>query len=1349
MSLPNRSKTLPTIAVALIAALLSCASGALFGAPTALSDIPVYSASNVPANLMLALSVEYPTGNVAAYPGGDDYSATATYLGYFDNAKCYDYSAKDNYFYPVGAPGAKGCTGHWSGNMLNWATMTSLDEFRQALTGGYRVIDTTDTTVLQRSRITGQGSASNFPTKHIGKSANVDPSTVIGDAGFAAKSDVYLCAHAGSTEFTSGTDRGVFIGMTTSSDCSNTKLFFARVQACVPKMLEGNCNSAHKKTDYPNAGNYNKPEGLIQQNFERIRVGAAGYLTSLGLDHPNGIIRALIRDNGPTTYNGLGARLDNANKEWDKDTGIFVTNPNPDQITASVKVTGQTVARSGAINYLNQFGLVESSYETNDTLAELYWAALAYYKKVPLDATYSAAPKGSNTIELDGFPAIADPTKVTGPGADPIQYSCQSNSIVTIGDSHTWCDTRVPGSALDAKDEGGSTCTNHAPLAALTAKTTANGGTDPGLDASAYLKTIGDLPLIEKLGSTAASQTINQALGATDLSKTWEPNAPSGASYNMAGMAYYAHTKEQRPDIAKNNPAVDKITIDTYTVDVLEPGSYDGQPLSTNHGPIYDPANIKKNAGPNMYWLAAKYGGFDDVNNDGKPASPLTWHTNSSSVANKDYHPDNYFPGNRPDLIQSGLAQIFSRVASKKILSASGPGVAASRVLNPVSAAFNPPASSTGFPLYTTSYTPGDWTGDVCGYIATVDATTGTLTPASCSKNPLWTASSQLDILTQAPNSSGTPAGWDTGRRIVTWNGTTGIPFRYGSLASAKASLNNDPTLLSYLRGDKSNEGTKFRARRHILGDIVGSDAVLVQGAMSPAYTDTGNPGYSAYTTSVKSRKPIVYVAANDGMLHAFAADFSTGTAANPVAGGGNELFAYVPSFVIAGPSGTPNVDGMAALANLNGVTANTFAHHFYVDQTPQIADVDFGWTGSSTAGTPDWHTLLVGGLGKGGRGIYALDITSAPPALDTTSSAAAEAQIKKQVLWEFTDSDMGFTYGRPLIVKTRKYGWVVLVTSGYNNNVGSQTGKGHLYVLNAETGELLETLDTDAGDTGTPSGLGRATAFTRDLSDNTIEQVYAGDLLGNVWRFDLSGTGSGKYPAPVKLAQLLDKSNKPQPITTAPRVELDINSTGLDTRRWVFVGTGKFLDTSDLSDTQQQTMYALRDGTASAPSTTSLPLDRSSLAAVTDLTTGIAALGDSDAGWYYDLQGKTSGGATERIVIDPEAAAGQFEIAWASLVPTSDPCSFQGTIYAADFATGQTMLVGSGGASIASITTKTALTTLKMVQLPGSGSGSSATPSQIMLMYGESGLSVSTVKLKPSGGAASVTRVNWREVLE
>jgi len=337
-------------------------------AATPLSDLPLYSASNVPANLMLALSVEFPTGNVAAYTDTAGYKSSSTYLGYFDPKKCYDYDSTKNYFVPVALLGTSACAkttkaAHWSGNMLNWASMTALDEFRQALTGGYRVIDEANgVTVLQRSRRTSQGSNSNFPTKHLSASANVAPSTVVGDSTLAAASDVYIRSVNASnppTELGSGKDKGVFIEVSNNANFTDgggnsgktSTVYYARVQVCVPGMLESNCNSAHATSDYPGAGKYNKPEGLIQQNANRIRVGASGYVFNNGGNHPNGLVRALLRDNGPTSYNGFGARQDNPNKEWDKDTGVFVANPDPTSASAS------GVTNSGAINYLNQFGL--------------------------------------------------------------------------------------------------------------------------------------------------------------------------------------------------------------------------------------------------------------------------------------------------------------------------------------------------------------------------------------------------------------------------------------------------------------------------------------------------------------------------------------------------------------------------------------------------------------------------------------------------------------------------------------------------------------------------------------------------------------------------------------------------------------------------------------------------------------------------------------------------------------------------------------------------------------------------------------------------------------------------------
>jgi type IV pilus assembly protein PilY1 len=1313
----------------LLGFVLTLVSGLSSAATTTLSDVPVGTASNVPANLMLALSVEYPTGTVAAYKdaSGYTYSTTSPYLGYFDNAKCYDYitdasNSNAQYFAPIGSISSNGsCVdsknkSHWSGSMLNWATMTALDEFRQSLTGGNRSIDTTSTTVLLRSNLNSQSSTGNMPDRHIYAKGNVLPSTVIGDATYSGLSDVYIRSAGQGSNFLISDNSGFStgnIGTSSKPKNGNVTTYSVAVQACVTGMLETNCNSAHASTDYTNAGVYNKPDGLIQQNYTRIRVGAAGYVFASGDRAANGLVRALLRDNGPTTYNGNGARQTNTQSEWDAKTGIFAANPYP---TDTAKTPGATTpTQTGAINYLNKFGYA-NGYETYDTLADLYWASLAYLMKVQLDAGYTSGMSASGTLDTN-FPAFSG-TDLN----DPVQYTCQANAIVTIGDSHTWYDTRVPSS-------GGPT-PNTSTRAALTPVN--------GADAAKYVTALGNLPLIE---GASSPKTMASLFGSgTSLGSKFEPNGTSNATYNMAGLAYFAHTQDIRPDQAG------KQTVDTYTVDVLEPGPYDG----TSGKEIYNPAGFNTGggaAGPNMYWLAAKYGGFNDVNGDGIPANFLTWHTNTSTEAGKDLRPDNYFPGNRPDLIQSGLSQIFKKV-STTAQSAAGPGVTLSRVLtnvpaNASSAPYYSPVA--GFPIYTVSYTPTVWTGDVTGYVASASIP-GSVNPVTGSAS--WSAQTKLDALVKAQNTAKTTYGWDSGRRIMTYNGTKGVAFRYSSLSSSQQTAIGSANMVNYLRGDSSNESATYRTRTHVLGDVVHSEAVLVQNALSPKYSETTNPGYTAFATSVASRAPVVYAGANDGMLHAFAGDFSVPGSSNTYAGGGSELFAYVPSLTIGGPNSTPLIDGLPALGNLNGVSTNSYSHHFYVDETPQVADVDFNYTAlvipavQSTAASANWHTLLVGGLGKGGKGIYALDITNVPPAIDASSSTATtEGTLATQkVLWEFTAADMGYSYGAPIIAKTRKYGWVVLVTSGYNN----ASGNGHLYVLNAQTGALLETLNTPTtvGSAGNPSGLTQATAYTRDVSDNTIEQVYAGDLLGNVWRFDLSGATSAAYPAPTLLAQLTDSANHPQPVTTAPRVELDLTSSGLGTRRWVFVGTGKALDGSDLTTTQQQTMYGLRDGDSVNPSTTGLPITRDTptLHQITDLTKG-APVADTDAGWYYDLTG-TAGqnGATERIVVNPDSAAGTYVISWATMTPTSDPCTLAGSIYSVAFGSGQSVLVDGSGNIMSAVTALSAPTKLEQVQLPGTN--------QISLLYGQAGQPPQVVGMRQGGNNGTLQRVNWREII-
>ncbi|MFO1218197.1 MAG: PilC/PilY family type IV pilus protein [Burkholderiaceae bacterium] len=474
--------------------------------------------------------------------------------------------------------------------------------------------------------------------------------------------------------------------------------------------------------------------------------------------------------------------------------------------------------------------------------------------------------------------------------------------------------------------------------------------------------------------------------------------------------------------------------------------------------------------------------------------------------------------------------------------------------------------------------------------------------------------------------------------------------------------------LIEYTRGNRAKEDVTLRKRTSLFGDIINSEATYV-GAPPERYNNSTHPGFDAFkaTTAVASRTPMLYVGANDGMLHALNASTSTSD-------GGNEKWAYIPSFVLSGPSSpaNPQADGLAARASLG-----SFTHKYYVDQTPSVRSVNFAHTGVAPSGgfgsgSPDWRSLLVAGLNKGGRGYYAIDVTD--PAQWTS-----EANVASKVLWEFSDADMGLSYGRPMIVYTKKYGWVVIVTSGYNNTQGAvaDRGKGFLYVLNAKTGALLEKIGTGVGSAATPSGLAQVNAFVADYREMTIDYVYGGDLLGNLWRFDLTqiAGSAGTYPAPVKLAVLTDGTN-PQPVTTEPRIEIARDRVS----RWLFIGTGQLMSDADIPSTATQTFYAFRDGTVTTPNTSgSFPLDRSSLAPMTDPLAGVTPTSD---GWYMDLtlHPGASGSPAERVVTAPSANEGF--IAFIGQKPNNDPCSpaLTSYIYAVEYATGRSRLEDGSG---------------------------------------------------------------------
>ena len=359
---------------------------------------------------------------------------------------------------------------------------------------------------------------------------------------------------------------------------------------------------------------------------------------------------------------------------------------------------------------------------------------------------------------------------------------------------------------------------------------------------------------------------------------------------------------------------------------------------------------------------------------------------------------------------------------------------------------------------YMTRYQIGIW-GDVKKYKLDID--TGIL-PVDADGHPLnaaiWSAATQLDAQAAV---IGSVNGWDTNRKIITRNDVSKavVPFRLDSLsATQQSSLNagwygvlpqpTSQSVLNFLRGDQSLEGvdtTSFRTRSHILGDVVYSGAVPV-GPPNLPYIDAGNPGYEKFVNDNASRAAAVYVGANDGMVHAF-----DDTATN----GGKETWAYIPMALFSGGDPNDSAHAPSAAFQIGSLTYRRggiplFAHKFFVNATPRAWDVDFGNTNVSNASGPpssgnDWRTVLIGGLGAGGRAVYALDVTN-PVALSDTEASIAKSG---RALWEFTAPDLGYVFDQPTLVKTYAYGWVVLVASGYNN----PGGKGYLYVLNPRNG--------------------------------------------------------------------------------------------------------------------------------------------------------------------------------------------------------------------------------------------------------------------------------------------------------
>lgn len=438
--------------------------------------------------------------------------------------------------------------------------------------------------------------------------------------------------------------------------------------------------------------------------------------------------------------------------------------------------------------------------------------------------------------------------------------------------------------------------------------------------------------------------------------------------------------------------------------------------------------------------------------------------------------------------------------------------------------------------------------------------------------------------------------------------------------------VNKVSKLVDYLRGNKTYEDTSintvaanrlFRERQATLGDISQS---------RPNYFKTSNVGYldgnyKAFKASTASRTPAVYVGANDGMLHAFNANT------------GDELWAFIPTPAIAN------------LANLADKEYGASYHTNFVNGSPEVADVCVsGCSGSSAV----WRTILVSGLNGGGRGYFALDVT------------VPESPV---FLWEFNaqasgaNSNLGFTYGNPVITKMQDGRWVVVFTSGYNNgdaagklsdgnlkpNSPKGDGRGYVFVRDASTGAEIKTLTTGEGNSGAPSGLSRISAYAEQMfENNTAVSIYGGDLNGNVWRFNIN-TG-----AVTKIATL-SIGTEAQRITTQPELgKVDKNVV-------LMIGTGKFLEPADLTNTPVNSAYVIKDSGQTSPISRAQSniLTAVTLSADRKVTSSKTPDFDTGYGWYVDFP------AGERVNLDPLLLNGVLLMP--TLVPSSQACSGAG----------------------------------------------------------------------------------------
>jgi Neisseria PilC beta-propeller domain len=717
-----------------------------------------------------------------------------------------------------------------------------------------------------------------------------------------------------------------------------------------------------------------------------------------------------------------------------------------------------------------------------------------------------------------------------------------------------------------------------------------------------------------------------------------------------------------------------------------------------------DFANIKNGALNGCFWTAGACNWPAPADNLNANLDDL-WH---AAVNGRGA----YYQALNPDALRQGIS------AALTSLNATVAAAAAS-------ATSSPNVTQTDNQIFSTTYETNTWSGKV--FAQTIDPVTGNVNPAI-----VWQADQMLLSKVAASSDS---------RNILTLD-DTGVgskvkSFAWASLTATEQaffsnkctplstmtqcalltpaqqiSANDGSQMVGFLRGWQANEGTLFRDRvvvdtitgvtaNTVLGDTITARPVFVHNPTS-SYVDAVTPSYATFAAANANRASRVYVGANDGYLHAF--DGSTGS----------ESWAYAPRFILP---------AMYSLAD----TGYPSQHRYFVDGSPEVFDV-FDAVASA------WKTILIGGLDGGGRGFYALDITD---------------PVNPKGLWEFcndstlcaiNDADLGLSYGNPVVGKRSVDGkWIVVLSSGLNN-VSPGSGIGYFYVLDAITGAVLNKVSTGAGTVGTPSGLMKISAFfDSPATDATFRYAYAGDQLGDVFRIDMSTN-----PATVlHIATLKDGSGRAQPITTRPAL------THIGANRVMYIGTGRYLGNSDLTDpgaasgiAWQQTLYGFKDKNVDYGTNlrTGATLVTQTLTKVNATDRGISSNPvdwNTQDGWLVDFNPPADPTPGEGVNLDPRLVLGTVKVI-TNIPSGGGACAIGGSSidYDFDFRTGSAIATAIGGVVGRSLGGTIAVG-MAIIQLPSGA---------IKDIITGADTSKTTVNVQINAAGAGVKRFSYRE---